>query len=332
MGPVIWYAAQWYVGAIVCVTSTKFFVDVNPQFVKTITLTQSLVCVVCARLWITSAHAAGDRPGSDGVSLPGAAAAPPPRGGVTPWRAVPPRLRLLIVASAFTWWGGFCLTYMAFSMMHASVVEIVKATEAFPTVMLAALFVKGGGPTVAEVLALGTIVAGVCFASCGEGTYSAAGILATLLANLNFAACNLCLKVAFGGQRYLNDANMLYRICQFAMLFELCGAAPELMLGLPHQSPGGGLAIASLLLVNGVSNFVHSRGMVMVCKHVRLSAQSAINCVRRGVLTVWTALFFGTGISVLNGVGIGVTILGVFLFETLRSARVRSPPKVLTRR
>lgn len=241
------------------------------------------------------------------------------------YKPLPPELqnwgfyRLVLVYSL-----GFCLTNGAFGAVNASLVDTVKAGEPIATVVLTLLFLPGEKVTLPIFLSLLPIVAGVAVSSANDASFQLLGLAMAMGSNLCFSARSICAKLlrsSLGKQ--MDNANLFVHVNAYgaaallpAVLFmEGPTLVEELVLGGPARR---------LLILNGVVYWLNNQMNFLVLEKVDAVTHGLINCGRRVANITFAIVWFKVPVTLFNGIGMSLALLGTFSY--MRAKRAMSVP------
>lgn len=289
---VLAWTFTWYSCAIMCVVTSKIFVQWHPNCVWTLSCSQFLFANLWSHVWM---------------------GCKPPQAGSKP---ISRAQALLIFGEAAACVLGFFCTNSAFHYMNANLVETIKATEPVPAVVFSRVLAGEKWPHFVEVASLSVIVVGVMLASYNDAALNLAGMVATICANVWMALANNISKVAVARDDNIDPAIFWYRTVQTATIITLPMALSEHM----HRDdfvPGAQLSIyrdLPLLLLNSATFFMYNQATCAILEYIRMSTHAVLNSVRRAVLIVSTTLYFASPISAMNVLGVGVAASGFVTF------------------
>ena len=218
---------------------------------------------------------------------------------------------------------GFCLTNGSFGKVNASFVDTIKAGEPIATVVLTLVCLPGEKVTTLIFLSLLPIVLGVATSSLSEASFNLLGFCMAMGSNLCFSARSICAKLlrsSLGKQ--MDNANLfvyinLYgAICLFPVAVYVEG--PLLF----HVLMGGGRA-ARFFLLNGLFYFLNNQMNFLVLEKVDAVTHGLINCGRRVANICFAIVWFGTAITMYNGVGITLALSGAYCYMKAKQASAR---------
>lgn len=224
---------------------------------------------------------------------------------------------------------GFCLTNGAFGAVNASFVDTIKAGEPLATMLLTILFLSEG-PTVTLpiFLSLFPIVGGVSISSMSEASFSWMGFTMALGSNFCFSARSICakmLKTELG--RSMDNASLFLHVNAYGVALLLPAVLfIEGSLLLNVLLAGG--KTARLFVLNGFLYYVNNQMNFLVLEKVDAVTHGLINCGRRVANIGFAIVWFGIPVTLYNGLGISLAIVGAFLYMKAKqlSGRPASAP------
>mmetsp|Transcript_31411 Transcript_31411/g.53699 ORF Transcript_31411/g.53699 Transcript_31411/m.53699 type:complete len:392 (-) Transcript_31411:159-1334(-) len=217
--------------------------------------------------------------------------------------------RLILVYSV-----GFCLTNGSFGAVNASFVDTIKAGEPIATVVLTVLCLRDESVPALVFLSLLPIVGGVAISSLSDTSFNMLGFGMAMGSNICFSARSICAKLlrsSLGKQ--MDNANLFVHVNLYGML---------LLLPLTLYFEGGTLFAvlaaggkpAKLFVMNGIFYYLNNQMNFLVLEKVDAVTHGLINCGRRVANILFAILWFGTAITVHNGIGISLSLTGAFLY------------------
>jgi len=221
---------------------------------------------------------------------------------------------------------GFCLTNGAFGAVNASLVDTVKAGEPIATVVLTLLFLPGEKVTLPIFLSLLPIVAGVAVSSANDASFQLLGLAMAMGSNLCFSARSICAKLlrsSLGKQ--MDNANLFVHVNAYGamallpvvLFLEGPALAEELVYGGPARK---------LLLLNGVVYWLNNQMNFLVLEKVDAVTHGLINCGRRVANIAFAIVWFAVPVTILNGIGMALALIGTFSYMRVKRA-MSAPPK-----
>jgi len=228
--------------------------------------------------------------------------------------------RLLIVYST-----GFCLTNGSFGKVNASFVDTIKAGEPIATVVLTLLLLPGEKITTLIFLSLLPIVAGVSISSLSDTSFNLLGFCMAMGSNLCFSARSICAKLlrsSLGKQ--MDNANLF----AYVNLYGAIGLLPVVVYFegplLIHILADGGKA-CRMFVLNGLFYFLNNQMNFLVLEKVDAVTHGLINCGRRVANIMFAIVWFGTTVTLYNGIGISFALTGAYCYMKAKQASTRAP-------
>lgn len=225
---------------------------------------------------------------------------------------------------------GFCLTNGSFGKVNASFVDTIKAGEPIATVLLTVLFLPGERVTGLVFLSLLPIVAGVAVSSMSDTSFNMLGFLMAMGSNLCFSARSICAKLlrsSLGKQ--MDNANlfMWINLLGAAVLFPFAVyiEGPVLLQVITGQL---GQKPLRLFMINGVCYFLNNQMNFLVLEKVDAVTHGLINCGRRVANISFAIVWFGTAVTLYNGVGISLALSGAYMY--MKAKQSSSKPSAPT--
>eukprot|EP00270_Netrium_digitus_P000498 TRINITY_DN10552_c0_g1_i1.p1 TRINITY_DN10552_c0_g1~~TRINITY_DN10552_c0_g1_i1.p1 ORF type:complete len:418 (+),score=75.61 TRINITY_DN10552_c0_g1_i1:193-1446(+) len=225
---------------------------------------------------------------------------------------------------------GNLFTNMSLGKVAVSFTHTIKALEPFFSVLLSSLFL-GETPTLTVVLSLVPIVAGVSLASATEASFNWAGFLSAMASNVTFQSRNVLSKklmVKKDASATLDNIN-LFSIITIMSLF-LLSPAMLLLDGVkftPAYLASKGLPAEKIMrfaLYSGLCFHAYQQVSYMILQRVSPVTHSVGNCVKRVIVIVTSVLFFKTPVSIINGIGTGIALAGVFGYSQVKALKAKS--------
>lgn len=222
---------------------------------------------------------------------------------------------------------GHVSTCISFSYVAVSFSHIVKACEpAFGALGSAVVLGEVYSPSV--YLTLFPIIFGVALSAVTQIQFSWPGFLFAMLSNVAFASRNIFSKLTMGD--YKDDKSLtpqnLYGIMSiFALLIEIPFAL--YMEGLPALPSRG---VAMLLGYSGIFYTLYNTVSFMALGKTGVVTHAVGNILKRASVIIVSIIVFRTPVKLLNGVGMGIALLGTCLYSfakqrfTARQARLKT--------
>ncbi|KAK9272245.1 hypothetical protein L1049_002616 [Liquidambar formosana] len=239
-------------------------------------------------------------------------------------------LAILPLAVAHTL--GNLLTSISLGKVAVSFTHTIKSMEPFFTVVLSAL-VLGESPTLWVVSSLAPIVGGVALASFTETSFNWTGFCSAMVSNLVNQSRNvLSKKFLVKKEEGLDNINLfsVITIISFvtfvpiAIFMDGIKFTPSYLQSAASQ----GLNIRELCvrsLLAGLCFYGYQQVSYMILQVVSPVTHAVGNCVKRVVVIVSSVIFFQTPVSLINFLGTGLALAGVFLYS--RAKRIKPTSK-----
>ena len=219
--------------------------------------------------------------------------------------------------------GGFCLTNGSFGAVNASFVDTVKAAEPIATMALTVIFLSAEAVTLPIFLSLLPIVSGVGISSMSEASFNVHGFAMAMGANLCFSARSIFAKMLRSDLgRSMDNASLFLHVNIYGMflLAPLClymegPLLISLLMGRDH--------VARLFIMNGVLYYINNQMNFLVLEKIDAVTHGLINCGRRVANISFAIVWFGIPVTLYNGVGISLALLGAFLYMKAKQMSMR---------
>ncbi|XP_022864186.1 triose phosphate/phosphate translocator, non-green plastid, chloroplastic-like isoform X3 [Olea europaea var. sylvestris] len=224
---------------------------------------------------------------------------------------------------------GHLFTNMSLGKVSVSFTHTIKATEPFFSVVLSAMFI-GEFPTIWVVSSLLPIVGGVVLASMTEASFNWAGFWSAMASNLTNQSRNVLSKKFMANKEDSLDNITLFSLITI-MSFILLAPAAIFIEGVkftPSFLQSTGLNVREIYirsLIAALCFHAYQQIAYMILQRVSPVTHSVGNCVKRVVVIVSSVLFFRTPVSLINTLGTGIALAGVFLYS--RAKRIKLKPK-----
>lgn len=225
---------------------------------------------------------------------------------------------------------GNLFTNMSLGRVAVSFTHTIKAMEPFFSVLLSALFL-GEYPSLLVVASLLPIVGGVALASLTEASFNWAGFLSAMASNVTFQSRNVLSKKLMVKKENSMDNINLFSVITI-MSFFLLVPVTLLMEGVkftPAYLQSAGLDVKVLAvraLLAAICFHSYQQVSYMILQRVSPVTHSVGNCVKRVVVIITSVLFFRTPVSLINGVGTGIALAGVFAYSRVKQTK-KKPEK-----
>lgn len=224
---------------------------------------------------------------------------------------------------------GNLFTNMSLGKVAVSFTHTIKAMEPFFSVLLSVMFL-GERPTPWVVLSLLPIVGGVALASLTEASFNWAGFWSAMASNVTNQSRNVLSKKLMVKKEESMDNITLFSIITI-MSFLLLAPAALLTEGVkftPAYLEAAGVNVNEIYvrsLLAALCFHAYQQVSYMILQRVSPVTHSVSNCVKRVVVIVSSVVFFRTPVSLINAVGTGIGLAGVFLYS--RVNRIKAKPK-----
>eukprot|EP00250_Pteridium_aquilinum_P035284 c9076_g1_i1 orf=392-1624(-) len=225
---------------------------------------------------------------------------------------------------------GNLFTNMSLGKVAVSFTHTIKAMEPFFSVLLSALFL-GEYPSLLVVATLIPVVGGVALASLTEASFNWAGFLSAMASNVTFQSRNvLSKKLMVKKENSMDNINLFSVIT--VMSFFLLAPVTLFLEGVkfsPAYLQSAGLDVKVLAvraLLAAICFHAYQQVSYMILQRVSPVTHSVGNCVKRVVVIVASVLFFRTPVSLINGVGTGIALSGVFAYSRVKQIK-KKPEK-----
>ncbi|GAB4845708.1 Palmitoyl-protein thioesterase 1 [Ancistrocladus abbreviatus] len=224
---------------------------------------------------------------------------------------------------------GNLFTNMSLGKVAVSFTHTIKASEPFFSVVLSAMFL-GEIPTPWVVLSLIPIVGGVALASATEASFNWAGFWSAMASNLSNQSRNVLSKKFMVKKEESLDNITLFSIITI-MSFILLAPVAIFMEGVkftPSYMEAAGLNVKQVYtrsLLAALCFHAYQQVSYMILQRVSPVTHSVGNCVKRVVVIISSVIFFQTPVSLVNSLGTGIALAGVFLYSRVK--RIKSKPK-----
>eukprot|EP00658_Telonema_sp_P-2_P048248 TRINITY_DN3670_c0_g1_i2.p1 TRINITY_DN3670_c0_g1~~TRINITY_DN3670_c0_g1_i2.p1 ORF type:complete len:329 (-),score=54.71 TRINITY_DN3670_c0_g1_i2:414-1400(-) len=288
-GSLLFAVVVWYVCAVGAVTSSKEVLRAT-QLPCFLCFTQNLTGCICCL-----ARSYGE--------------------ATVPMSAV---YRPLVLKTGLAYALGFLLTNASIAAMRASVAETVKSIEPVSSVLLAGMCLQEGFPRPRELVGVLLAVLGVITASNSDSSANLPGISYALLSTMCFSLRGMWsreIQEAEGedASPAPSSAALFYRVCQISAC---AGLACSLFLdGLTEVlSVLGRAGVFPVLLLNGILYYLYNQASFMVLQQVPLVTHALLNVLRRLLIIVFTAVWFGDALGYTRVFGVTVAFCGFGLF------------------
>lgn len=217
---------------------------------------------------------------------------------------------------------GNLLTNVSLGKVAVSFTHTIKAMEPFFSVLLSSMFL-GAKPELPVVLSLLPIVLGVSLASFSEASFNWMGFGAAMGSNVTFQSRNVLSKKLMGGKKdALDNINLFSVITIMAFVFMLpVTFITEGIKFTPATMSGLGLNAGDIMkkaCFAGLMFHSYQQVSYMILQRVTPVTHSVGNCVKRVVVIVASVIAFRNPVSVVNAVGTGVALSGVFLYSQVK--------------
>jgi solute carrier family 35 protein E1 len=224
---------------------------------------------------------------------------------------------------------GNLFTNMSLGKVSVSFTHTIKAMEPFFSVVLSAMFL-GEIPSLWVVGSLLPIVGGVGLASMSEVSFNWAGFWSAMASNLTNQSRNVLSKKLMVKKEDSLDNITIFSIITL-MSFMLLAPVTIFMEGVkftPAYLQSAGLNVKQVytwFILAALSFHAYQQVSYMILQRVSPVTHSVGNCVKRVVVIVSSVIFFKTPVSMINALGTGIALVGVFLYSRVKG--IKAKPK-----
>ncbi|EXB29620.1 Phosphoenolpyruvate/phosphate translocator 1 [Morus notabilis] len=223
---------------------------------------------------------------------------------------------------------GNLFTNMSLGKVAVSFTHTIKALEPFFSVVLSAMFL-GELPTLWVVASLVPIVGGVALASVTEASFNWAGFWSAMASNVSNQSRNVLSKKVMVNKEEAIDNVTLFSIIT-VMSFLLLAPVTLFMDGVkftPAYIQSAGLNVQQIYLrslVAALCFHAYQQVSYMILARVSPVTHSVGNCVKRVVVIVSSVIFFQTTVTLINSLGTGMALAGVFLYSRVKGIKPKA--------
>ncbi|MBA0835469.1 hypothetical protein Goarm_007748, partial [Gossypium armourianum] len=223
---------------------------------------------------------------------------------------------------------GNLFTNMSLGKVAVSFTHTIKAMEPFFSVVLSAMFL-GELPTLWVVGSLLPIVGGVVLASVTEASFNWPGFWSAMASNLANQSRNVLSKKLMVKKEESLDNITLFSIITI-MSFILLAPVAIFVEGIkftPAYMQSAGLNVKEVVvrsLLAALSFHAYQQVSYMILQRVSPVTHSVGNCVKRVVVIVSSVIFFKTPVSLINSLGTGIALAGVFLYSRVKRIKPKA--------
>ncbi|KAH1075535.1 hypothetical protein J1N35_027863 [Gossypium stocksii] len=223
---------------------------------------------------------------------------------------------------------GNLFTNMSLGKVAVSFTHTIKAMEPFFSVVLSAMFL-GELPTLWVVGSLVPIVGGVVLASVTEASFNWPGFWSAMASNLANQSRNVLSKKLMVKKEESLDNITLFSIITI-MSFILLAPVAIFVEGIkfsPAYMQSAGLNVKEVVvrsLLAALSFHAYQQVSYMILQRVSPVTHSVGNCVKRVVVIVSSVIFFKTPVSLINSLGTGIALAGVFLYSRVKRIKPKA--------
>ena len=240
----------------------------------------------------------------------------------TPDKKQPEPPFLWIVLISFSYTLGFVFTNIAFSLVHVSFAETIKAAEPISSVLIGFLILNENNnwQTYASLI---PICAGISISCKGEHKFQWLGFFFALLSNFCFSYRAVLSKHLFKVYSYQLDEITLFVYISFIGLTLLIPLWIYLesmqVVQLFMMQSKIGWFVLPLYCFNGLAYATYNLMSILVLSRTDLVTHAVLNAFRRVFIIVTTSIYFQTRLSNLNIIGVFIAIAGVVCFAIAKS-------------
>ncbi|KAL7138982.1 hypothetical protein ABFS83_09G019900 [Erythranthe nasuta] len=223
---------------------------------------------------------------------------------------------------------GNLFTNMSLGKVSVSFTHTIKAMEPFFSVVLSGMFL-GESPTLWVVASLVPVVGGVGLASMTEASFDWVGFWSAMASNLTNQSRNVLSKKLMVKKEESLDNITLFSIITI-MSFILIAPVALFVEGVkftPSYLQAAGVNVQDIYtrsLVAALCFHAYQQVSYMILQRVSPVTHSVANCVKRVVVIVTSVLFFRTPVSLINAIGTGIALAGVFIYSRVKRIKPKT--------
>ncbi|KAL8041987.1 hypothetical protein ABFX02_09G020800 [Erythranthe guttata] len=223
---------------------------------------------------------------------------------------------------------GNLFTNMSLGKVSVSFTHTIKAMEPFFSVVLSGMFL-GESPTLWVVASLVPVVGGVGLASMTEASFDWVGFWSAMASNLTNQSRNVLSKKLMVKKEESLDNITLFSIITI-MSFILIAPVALFVEGIkftPSYLQAAGVNVQDIYtrsLVAALCFHAYQQVSYMILQRVSPVTHSVANCVKRVVVIVTSVLFFRTPVSLINAIGTGIALAGVFIYSRVKRIKPKT--------
>ena len=232
----------------------------------------------------------------------------------------PPFLWIVLISFSYTL--GFIFTNIAFSLVHVSFAETIKAAEPISSVLIGFIILNENNhwQTYASLI---PICAGISISCKGEDKFQWLGFFFALLSNFCFSYRAVLSKHLLKIYSYQLDEITLFVYISFIGLTLLIPLWIYLesmqVVQLLMMQANIGFFVLPLYCFNGLAYATYNLMSILVLSRTDLVTHAVLNAFRRVFIIVTTSIYFRTKLSNLNILGVFIAIGGVVCFAIAKS-------------
>ena len=245
---------------------------------------------------------------------------PPPQHVQDKKQPEPPFLWIVLISFSYTL--GFVFTNIAFSLVHVSFAETIKAAEPISSVLIGFIILNENNnwQTYASLI---PICAGISISCKGEHKFQWMGFFFASLSNFCFSYRAVLSKHLFKLYSYQLDEITLFVYVSFIGLTLLIplwiySESMQVVQLIMMQSKIGWFVLP-LYCFNGLAYATYNLMSILVLSRTDLVTHAVLNAFRRVFIIVTTSIYFQTRLSNLNIIGVFIAIGGVVCFAIAKS-------------
>lgn len=227
-----------------------------------------------------------------------------------------------IIAISVSYTLGFIFTNIAFSLVHVSFAETIKAGEPISSVLIGLLILNESN-SMQTYLSLLPICIGVSISCIGDFGFKLSGFIFSLLSNFCFSYRAVMSKhlLKVHAMKY-DEIELFYYISTLGLVLLVplcCYVEGTKVIGLLSMNGNIAKYLVPLYLANGLAYSTYNIMSILVLSRTDLVTHAVLNAFRRVFIIVSTSFYFHVHLSSLNISGVFVAILGVILFALAKA-------------
>lgn len=235
-------------------------------------------------------------------------------------------IRILSLSLLFT--ANIVFGNISLYFCSVSFVQIVRAIIPMVTMILSLIVLKSKY-TLQHYLSCAVVCVGVCFSCLGESSHTTLGLFITIIGCVLSSSKSIFVKQSLGGVYKISSSNLLLRMSPVSAIemFALSSIMGEPKKMVVSEKYTSNLIAILLILSTGVIAYFLNLTNFLATKYTSPLTVTIAGCVKQVVTIILSVLIFDKSITLLNALGIVITMAGSLWYSLLKFIQKKEEPK-----